>query len=247
MDSPWHRLAMTLLLDVTACLMLGRQDYYAGGNMFIYNRDEDSKKIKFRGPDYFFIWDVKPLPLRRFWVVWNEDGRFPDVILELASPTTIKIDKTEKKTIYEKKFRTREYFIYDPDKQKLSGWRLTDGRYKRIVPDERGWLWCEELDLWIGLWQGNYMEVEDTYPRFFDRNGQLVPTLKEAVILRAERDRQNAELQNQIERQRTEAEKQRAETEKQRADEQQRRADQAEAELAILRAQQGTNGKRKKP
>src|ERR1700677_4132923 len=134
----------------------GRQDYYAGGNMFIYYRSRTNKRIQFRGPDFFLVWGRPLKPMRRYWTVWKEDDHYPDVIIELGSPTTLKVDKGKKKSSYEKTFPTHEYFIYDPDKRKLFGWRLEDGRYQRIAPNEQGRLWCEELGLWLGLWHGEF-------------------------------------------------------------------------------------------
>ena len=49
---------------------------------------------------------------------------YPDVIIELLSPTTAKEDRTTKKRIYEQTFHTSEYYLYDPDTQQLEGWRL---------------------------------------------------------------------------------------------------------------------------
>jgi hypothetical protein len=31
-----------------------------------------------------------------------------------------------------------------------------DNAYQPINPDERGWLWCESLGLWLGPWAGNH-------------------------------------------------------------------------------------------
>ena len=231
LETYWHRLAMNLLLEVTECYLQGGPDYFAGGNMFIYYRNKNNKRVQVRGPDYFFLWGKPSQPMPRFWAVWKEQDQYPDVIIELASPSTIKIDKGKKKRICQKKFRTHEYFIYDPDKEQLFGWRLEDGRYQRIVPNERGWLWCAELGLWLGTWQGKFLGKESIYLRFFDKNGQLVPTFTEAEKKLADAAKQQAD-----------AARQQAELEKRRADEEKLRADQAEAELARLRA----HGRKKK-
>jgi len=41
------------------------------------------------------------IPHRQGWVVWEENGRYPDVIVELMSPTTAEIDTGAKKELYE--------------------------------------------------------------------------------------------------------------------------------------------------
>jgi hypothetical protein len=94
----------------------------------------------------------------------------------------------------------------------MEGWRLgPKGRYRKVETDDRGWLWCEQLELWLGTWEGSYLEFPGVYPRFFDREGNLVLIAREDEKLRAD------------------AQAQRADAEKQRADA-------AEAELARLKA-----------
>jgi len=53
-----------------------------------------------------------PYP-RQGWVVW-ENGRYPDVIVELMSPTTAEIDTGAKKELYEQVLE-REITCFNPD------------------------------------------------------------------------------------------------------------------------------------
>jgi hypothetical protein len=55
MDSEWHALAMMLLLSVTRWHFRERQDWYAGGNLFIYFKDPGKGKTRCYGPDFFFV------------------------------------------------------------------------------------------------------------------------------------------------------------------------------------------------
>jgi Uma2 family endonuclease len=238
LESDLHRLAMTLLIELVGLHLKGREDYFVGGNMFLYFDRKHARDRDFLGPDFFFVWEVPLNPPRRYWAMWDEGGKYPDVIIELTSPTTADNDHGIKKTTYEKVFRTHEYFIYDPAEQKLKGWRLIGGDYCDIQPNDKSWLWCEELGLWLGTWKGKYQEKQEVYLRFFDADGNLVPSAEE----RAEIERRLAEAAKQraeTQKQRAEAEKQRAEAEKQRADSEKQRADAAEAEVARLKAQLG--------
>ncbi len=226
LESHWHVDEISLLLDVVYCHFQHRDDFYAGGNMFIYFNREQARNLDYRGPDFFFVnGKVSKTPMRRYWAIWDEGGRTPDVIIELMSKTTKTEDLTAKKEIYEKILKTYEYFCYDPDMHELHGWRLS-GHYKAIEPNERGWLWSEELGLWLGIWQGEYLGFNLPWLRFFDDNGKAIPTFGEAA-------RENADL----EKQRAEAEKQRAEAETQRAEAAEQRAEALAAELAQLKAQ----------
>jgi hypothetical protein len=156
--------------------------------------------------------------------VWEEDGRYPDVIVELLSPTTAHKDKVENLRLYERVFRVREYFWYDGESGELAGFRLGEGGYVAIEADERGWLWSVELGVWLGVWEGVYQGRRYRWLRLYDAKGNLVPTQAEraeAERQRAEAERRRAEealRQVELERQRAEAERQRAEAERQRAE-----------------------------
>src|SRR5439155_5679032 len=113
LDSAWHRDAIALLIDVLTWRFRHRSDYYVGGNMFIYFSPKRSRQRDYRGPDFFFVDGVPRYPQRLYWAVWEEGDRFPDFLLELLSASTAKVDRTTKKKIYERSFRTHEYCMYD--------------------------------------------------------------------------------------------------------------------------------------
>jgi Uma2 family endonuclease len=193
LESLWHFLAIGLLIDCVRCHYRPRTDYFVAGNMFLYYSREQARNRDYRGPDFFFVDEVDGGRPRKFWAVWEEEGRYPDFIMELLSASTAQVDLTTKKRLYERTFRTQEYVCYDPDTHQLKAWRLGDkGRYQAITANERGWLWCETLKLWLGLWTGTYMDLPDTFPRFYDAQGELVPTHAEAEKERA--DQLEAEL-----------------------------------------------------
>ena len=234
LDSNWHRIQMSLFINVTRQAMAerGQTDFFVGANMFVYYSYEQARDIaadpegskQFRGPDIFFVGDVPRRQGRQAWVVWEEAGRFPDVIIEILSPSTMKKDRTVKKDLYARTFRTAEYYLYRMETQTLEAFRLVGGEYQPVKPDDQGRWWSPKMGLDLGLWQGSVEDEDTTWIRLFDRDGRMIPTAEE----RAEAERQCAEA----ERQRAEAECQRAEAERQRAEA-------AEAELARLRARLG--------
>lgn len=226
LESNRHRIAMNVLIDSTLEALKDRDDFFTGGNMFVYYSREQRMNRDFRGPDYFVTLEVDGQRERQGWVVWEEQGRYPDVIVELMSPSTAKIDKTVKKDLYEGTFHTLDYYVYNPfDPSSLEGWHLNAQRhYEPITPNQQGWLWCETLRLWFGVWQGSVRReaavITCPWLRLFDRNGQLVPLPEEAAQARAAQATQRAEqeaLRAQQEAQRAEQEAQRAEQEAQRA------------------------------
>jgi Uma2 family endonuclease len=182
LESHWHVLQISLMIELLAHRFRDRTDYYAGGNMFIYFSEDQARNQDYRGPDFFYVDGVSRHPMRPYWAVWQEGGRYPDVIIELLSPTTAQEDRTTKKALYERTFKTYEYFCYDPDTQHLQGWRLGKrGRYRVIRTNRHGWLWVEELELWLGPWTGAYRGYEAVWLQFYDATSQLVPTDAEAA------------------------------------------------------------------
>ena len=65
----------------------------------------------------------------------EENGRFPNFILELTSRSTANNDKKEKYNLYQR-LGVQEYFLFDPKNECLRpplwGFRLENGHYKRL-------------------------------------------------------------------------------------------------------------------
>jgi Uma2 family endonuclease len=188
-----HRITMNVLIDSALSALAERTDFFCGGNMFVYYSRTQAMNRDFRGPDFFVVLDVDGSRERQGWVTWEEEGRYPDVIIELMSPSTVKVDKDVKKALYERTFRTPDYYIYDPfDPQSLQGWHLdTSQRYQPLLANEPGWLWCETLKLWLGTWSGSIRREPPTgtcqWLRFYDGQGNLVLLPEEAERQRADR------------------------------------------------------------
>jgi Uma2 family endonuclease len=197
MENYQHLMQMLALIATLRWLWRGRTDYFVGGNLTIYFSERQRKSEDFRGPDFFVALDVDGTRERRSWVVWQEDGKYPNVIIELLSASTEKIDRGEKKQIYQDVFRTPEYYLFDPETAELEGFRLVAGHYESIAPDAAGRLICEQLDLLLG--------VRDRELRFYRRDGSLV--------LKPEEDAEALAARAEEERHRTEEERRRAESE----------------------------------
>ncbi|MBF2076890.1 MAG: Uma2 family endonuclease [Synechococcales cyanobacterium C42_A2020_086] len=236
LESNRHRIAMNVLIRSAQQALVSRPDSFVGGNMFVYYSRNQAMNRDFRGPDFFVVLGVDPNRERQGWVVWEESGRYPDVIIELLSPSTAAVDRGVKKDLYEQVFRTPDYFVFDPfDPTTLAGWRLDLAHgYQPLPANERGWLWCETLGLWLGTWEGTIdrepMTGSCSWLRFYTPSGELVLLPEEVAQQRAEQEKQRAEQ----EKQRAEQEKQRAEQEKQRAEQEKQRAERFAAKLREL-------------
>lgn len=232
-ESSWHREQMNLLAGLLreARAEQRRTDVYIGANNFVYYSVEQAREVaaqvarrgapEVRGPDVFWIGGVDPLREREGWVAWEEGGRLPDVIFELLSKSNTPAHREAKKDLYARVFRTAEYFVAGIKGRRLDGFRLAGGAYRPIEPEGRGWLWSEQLGLFVGLWQGRVADEEAGWVRLYRPDGTLVPTPQE---------RADAAERRAVE------ERQRADEERQRADAAEQRIQAAEAELARLRA-----------
>lgn len=91
---------------------------------------------------------------RKSWVVWAEDGKYPNIILEILSESTANIDKDLKKKLYQDTFRTPDYFWFDPYTLEFAGFHLVDGKYQPLEPNNQGHLWSQQLELYLGNHEG---------------------------------------------------------------------------------------------
>lgn len=215
LESNRHRLYMNVLIH-SIDQALRDKNHFVGGNMFIYYSSHQLKNRDFRGPDFFVVLDVEANKDRLGWVVWEEQGRYPDVIIELMSPSTRKIDTGIKKEIYSKIFHTADYYVFDPfQPNSLQGWHLDlDQGYLPLTPNDQGWLWSSRLQVWVGTWQGAIAGLDVTWLRFYDAQGNLLLLPEEFAQQQAELAQQQAELAQQ----QAQTERLNAQQERQRAD-----------------------------
>jgi Uma2 family endonuclease len=254
MESDWHVVSIALLDELVRNHLGAPQNYFCGGNMFIYYSVEQAKEIeeyveaetvarkpRFKGPDFFLVKDVDGTKPRESWVVWQEDGRYPDLVVEFISPSTRRKDVNENAKFYATVFRVPEYFWFDRYRGVLRGYRLSAGGYAPIRADRRGWLWSEVLGAYVGVWKGEYRGRVFPWLRLWDKDGNLVLTRAEREA-RERATREQAEAQAQQERERAERERERAEQERAareqaeaQAQRERERAEQLQAELERLR------------
>ncbi|WP_416671241.1 Uma2 family endonuclease [Egbenema bharatensis] len=124
---------------------------------------------------------------------------------------SIKKAPPRKWTVYEQILRIPYYFVFNRRTDRLRVFKLVGGHYQEqeLNPTQPRF-WIAELNLGVGLWQGEFEGIDRLWLRWYDDLGNWVPTD-------------------------TELEQQRAEQERQRAEQERLRAEQAEAELANLR------------
>lgn len=202
LETDFHRNQIDLLIRLLQYWWQDRQDFYISGNLTVYYNIRQLKSRDFRGPDVFVVLDTEKKN-RRSWAIWEEGGKYPNVVIELLSSSTETVDKGAKKTLYQNVWRVPEYYWFHPETLEFAGFRLTNGNYTHISPTADGRLPSEQLGLALGIHQQQL--------RWFTAAGELIPLPEEAERQRAEQERLRAEQEHA----RAEQEHLRAEQERQ--------------------------------
>jgi Uma2 family endonuclease len=226
LESDFHRDQIDLLIGLLKRYWSDRTDFYVTGNLTIYYNEDQLTNRDFRGPDFFVVLGTERKD-RKSWVVWGEGGQYPNLIIEVLSTATAKVDKGVKKELYQTTFCTPEYFWVDPYTLAVEGFRLVNGVYEPIGLNSEGRFWSQELELFLGIHNGKL--------RFFTPSGELILTGWEGEICEQQRAQQ-AEEQVEQERLRAEQAEEQVEQERLRAEQAEFWREQAEERAERLAA-----------
>jgi len=182
-----HRNLIVELIDILKRHYSDKNDVYITGNiMFYYVEDVPEEVVS---PDVMVVFGIKNTE-RRTFKLWEE--KVPSVIIEIASRSTFKNDRTEKRELYET-LGVKEYFIFNPEYPKtlpsLIAYRLVDKEFQSTKIED-GKVYSEELNLQL-------VDTKNTL-RFFNTNeNAFLPTANEIIANdRKEIERLKAELAN---------------------------------------------------
>ena len=221
-ETDYHITAIILLREALQDYFAAadRDDVYVGTNLFLYY--EKGKPSGHRDPDALVAKGVGN-HFRRSFRVW-EEGRPPQVIFEISSPSTWREDLGEKRTLYAR-LGVIEYFLFDPEGDcldpRLQGFRLEKGDFVELTPAADGGLTSIELGL--------RFTMEDYMLRLTDvETGAAVATRSERAIEESDR----AEREHD----RAEQERRRADEERLQAEQERRRSEELTSEVARLQA-----------
>lgn len=197
METQRHKDQMDILIDSLWLWLETQRSGYVGGNMFVYFSMAQVRNQDFKGPDFFAVTGV-PKGERRSWVVW-EEGKGPDVVIELLSPSTAAVDKEEKKRIYEQQLRVPEYYWYDPfNPEDWAGFVLRQGQYEAMSLTRGDRFISEALGLALVRWEGSYRGTVNSWLRWATMEGTLLPIPQELAD-QAQAQAQQAQAQvNQL-------------------------------------------------
>ena len=239
-------------LDLLFSMVRGRDDVHLAADMFLYYEEGNPKANK--SPDVMVTFGIDSPGPQRTFKTWVERTA-PQVIFEITSAKTWRVDVHEKPVVYAS-IGVEEYYIFDPLDERLKprfqGFLLVDGAYRpmpfepdgsivsprleiRIVPEgyrlrlirlENG----ESLPM-ISEWQRSHEELKRQSERSAEDRNRAILIAEEESRRAEEESRRANELTLRLEEEsrRAEEESLRAEEESLRAEEESRRAN----ELAI--------------
>ena len=137
-ENQWQYVAMTDTVSALANHFIQRDDVFVAGDLLVYYRmNDNSTRV---APDVFVVFGAAGKHFRDSWIVWRE-GRAPDFVMEVASPSTWQRDAAEKRDIYAE-MGVSEYWRFDPTGDcftpELVGERLAGGEYQPIPLETDG-------------------------------------------------------------------------------------------------------------
>lgn len=216
---------------------------FCGSDMNLYYDVRHAQCYK--RPDWFSVVGVPRLydevDMRLSYVIWQE-GVAPVVVVELLSPGTEKEDLGEdpeklpvseelggngqaiepqaekpprKWEVYEEILRIPYYVVFSRYTNQLRVFRLVGAHYQELELDEPR-VWMAELELGLGLWQGEFQGIERLWLRWYDAQENW-------ILTEAEQERQRAEQAES-----------RAKQAESRAEQAESRAEQAQSQLESL-------------
>jgi hypothetical protein len=114
-------------------------------------------------------------------------GKMPDVVIEIVSNREGGENST--KLADYARIGVTYYVIFDPElhlmEEPLRAYRLVDQKYQRLTEP----IWFPGVELGVRLWRGTFENFEETWLRWVDAKGDIIPT----GIERAEAERARAE------------------------------------------------------
>jgi Uma2 family endonuclease len=178
-ETDWHLEATMVLIETLKRFYAEDPATYVAGNMLVFY--EPGNKREHVSPDVFVVKGVSKEQRPNF-LIW-EEGKGPDVVIELTSASTRKEDLKQKFQVYRDIMKVREYFLFDPCeeylKPSMQGYRLQGGEYVAIEPSG-GRLTSEVLGL--------HLMREGTRLRLYDPvTDAVLPTAAELAQREAER------------------------------------------------------------
>jgi Uma2 family endonuclease len=127
-----HRKLMLDLILTLEAYYQADPNVYVSGNLLLYY--EEGNKRRHISPDVFVVHGIAKQN-RDYFLMW-EEGKGPDLVIELTSKSTRSEDVKKKMALYRDVLQVPEYFLFDPFEDYLTpsmqGYRRENGNYESI-------------------------------------------------------------------------------------------------------------------
>jgi Uma2 family endonuclease len=178
-ETPLHRQDMNYLIEALQELFPDELFIDVTGNILLYYEEGNPKRCV--SPDVMLTTGIQKRA-RDVYLLW-EEGKGPDLVIEVTSRSTRSKDMGKKKGLYEHVLKVQEFVLYDPRqewiKEGLRAYRLVEGTYEPVEVSE------------LGRWQSEVVPVE---LRLEDGRIRVVDPRTGRKVLRRE------ELQTELQR-----------------------------------------------
>jgi Uma2 family endonuclease len=165
-----------------ADLFRDRPDVFVAGDLLWYAA-EGYPKIRM-APDAMVAFG-RPKGYRGSYRQWEEGGVAPQVVFEVTSPGN-RPGQMKRKFEFYQRHGVEEYYIYDPDKIKMTGWRRVGSTLEEIA----------DLNGWVSPLLGVRFDLSAEELRIFRPDGRPFATYLELAEQR-EQAHQRAEQEGQ--------------------------------------------------
>ena len=115
-------------------LFAAHPDVFVAGDLLWYPVEGNNRLCQ--APDVMVAFE-RPKGDRGSYKQWEEDNIAPQVVFEILSPGNTLTEMAKKLRFYEK-YQVEEYYLYDPDKVDLTGWRRDQNL--EVIEEINGWV-----------------------------------------------------------------------------------------------------------
>ena len=177
------------------------EDVYVSSNLLIYY-EEDNPGARV-APDVFVVCEMSKHK-RMSYKIW-EEGKAPDVVIEVTSKSTRHYDEGDKAKLY-LDLGVREYFQYDPTgdyiPKRLKGRKNVGGKWipmgPVLVPRMRRSIECRALDLTFCVDQNGDFRVWSLPEQCFLEGGRELRQNHRKLVGKIERfERENKQIEQE--------------------------------------------------
>lgn len=166
-------------------------------------------RIICKAPDWMYFTPTNQVKGIRRSYTPHKEGPVPPVVMEFLSASDCgeysmnigdldsnRNHKVGKWHFYERVVEVPTYVIFEPESARLEVYALKDNRYEIEPANEEDRYFIPGLDLYLGVWHGEYALHTGWWLRWWDKAGQIVP-LPQEQAQEAESKAQEAESKAQ--------------------------------------------------